>query len=77
MKVFEFHTHSCANQSSSEMRACLEKKNPKITTRDNIHPSNGGKKLLHIKHLDSAAVDLVCCTSVPIANYSFVSTGAR
>ena len=59
------------------MRACLEINIPKIVARDSTHPSSGGKKLLHTKHLDLAAVGPVCCTSVPIANYPFVSTAVR
>jgi len=47
MKACKYHSDTYAKQDSSEMRACLKKNIPKTITRDNIHPSSGGKKLLH------------------------------
>lgn len=70
------HTGSFAKQGSSEMRSFFQKNDPKIVIGDDTHPSSGRKRLLNNKHLDSAAVDPVCCTSVPRANYPFFSTGA-
>lgn len=70
------HTGSFAKQGSSKMRGFSQKNNPKIIIGGNSHPSSGRRRLLHNQHLDSAAVGPVCCTLVPTANYTFLSTAA-